>query len=325
MPGTHQMCAMKRAAARSLLVLLPFVLSEPLALGLSPRPLVPVGEARFVPRGALVSANVPGLRFSDVKMTDPTGVWSDQPDSGSPGSGLRRSPADGRPLSGPAHRSGRPSMAPKRIWHAERPTWRIEGAGLESTVLPRAGAPMQQLPNIAPSDPNSVGSGRPGPGLKGDVLFVSGLIVVCLVVLATLAARLGGTQRGGQGRPAANRKGARTPFLGLPPDDRIDSLRAVDDSHTIPLSHDLLVSAEGFVIGRNPAICHVEIQDESVSNRHVRIRRIREMLWIEDLNSTTGTSLDDAVVEPFMPTVASNGQVLRIGTGHYLLALAEDH
>lgn len=324
-PGTAQMCAMKRAQSRSLLALLPFVLSGSLALGLSPQPRVPVGEARSAMRGALVSATALGLRSSAASLSDPTGVWHLRPASESPGSGLRRCPADRTLLAGRDHRSGCPSMmAPERIRHVERHPWRIEGAGPEGTVLNRAGTPMQQVPNIGRPDPKSVGSGQPRPRLQGDALVVSGLIVVCLVVLAVLAARLGGTLRGGQGRAEPNGKGAGTPFLGAPPDDRIDLLRAADESHTIPLSHDLLVSSEGFVIGRNPAICHVEIQDESVANRHVRIRRVRGMLWIEDLNSATGTSLDDTVVEPFMPTVASNGQVLRIGTGHYLLALAGD-
>ncbi len=106
--------------------------------------------------------------------------------------------------------------------------------------------------------------------------------------------------------------------------NRVDTLEALDGSAAISLSPALLASPEGVVIGSDAELCHIPLEDPSVSPRHVRFRSIRRHLWVEDLQSATGTSVDDTVAEPFMPQMAGPGQVLRIGSLSYSLSVSLD-
>ncbi len=64
------------------------------------------------------------------------------------------------------------------------------------------------------------------------------------------------------------------------------------------------------VIGRDKE-CDYQIEDEIVSSRHARLVYRYNQWWIEDLQSTNGTYLNDERVET--PTVIIKGDELRIG------------
>ncbi len=153
-------------------------------------------------------------------------------------------------------------------------------------------------------------------------MLVAGAAFLAVLALALLIVRAGkesGTGNGpGRGNWAVAVHGARLAMTG--PANEVDALEPLDGSTTIPLNPGLLGSPEGLVIGSDAELCHVQIRDSSISSRHVRCRSIRGDLWIEDLQSETGTHVDDAPAEPFMPLQVGPGQVLRIGNHAYNLA-----
>jgi len=64
------------------------------------------------------------------------------------------------------------------------------------------------------------------------------------------------------------------------------------------------------IIGRDPA-CSFSIQDETISSRHTRMSYHHNQWWVEDLNSTNGTFLNDDRV--YTPTVVISGDEIRCG------------
>ena len=66
----------------------------------------------------------------------------------------------------------------------------------------------------------------------------------------------------------------------------------------------------GLVIGRHPALVDAVLPDMRVSRRHVRIRRNNDRFEIEDLNSSGGTVVNGASLEPFRPLLLSAGDVV---------------
>ncbi len=64
------------------------------------------------------------------------------------------------------------------------------------------------------------------------------------------------------------------------------------------------------VIGRDP-LCNYSVTDETVSSRHGRLSYHHNQWWLEDLNSTNGTFLNDDRV--FTPTVVISGDEIRCG------------
>ncbi len=101
-------------------------------------------------------------------------------------------------------------------------------------------------------------------------------------------------------------------------------LRSTDGRMTIPLIRNALESPEGLVIGRSSEVCHIQVPDSKVSRRHVRCRRVRGVLWIEDLNSTGGTRVGQIPVKPFVPVEMPAGEVLAIAGHEFKLLPATD-
>lgn len=90
---------------------------------------------------------------------------------------------------------------------------------------------------------------------------------------------------------------------------------------TLALESDVEASRLSFskpelIIGRDSE-CDFQIPDETVSNRHVRLSYRYLQWWVEDLQSTNGTSLNDQRVET--STVIINGDELHIG--HQILLI----
>jgi pSer/pThr/pTyr-binding forkhead associated (FHA) protein len=72
------------------------------------------------------------------------------------------------------------------------------------------------------------------------------------------------------------------------------------------------------VIGRDPG-CEVRLEDGTISARHARLRYHHKQWWLEDLNSTNGTMLNDQPVR--QSAVLDSGD--RITCGSFELRLQE--
>ena len=64
------------------------------------------------------------------------------------------------------------------------------------------------------------------------------------------------------------------------------------------------------IIGRDPN-CKVHINDETVSAQHARIYLSDQHWWINDLNSTNGTFLNEEPID--RPCVITNSDLIRLG------------
>lgn len=63
-------------------------------------------------------------------------------------------------------------------------------------------------------------------------------------------------------------------------------------------------------IGRDPAI-ECRLDDETVSSRHARLSYHHSQWWVEDLNSTNGSRLNDVPLT--IPTVIISGDKIQCG------------
>jgi pSer/pThr/pTyr-binding forkhead associated (FHA) protein len=64
------------------------------------------------------------------------------------------------------------------------------------------------------------------------------------------------------------------------------------------------------IIGRDPA-CDYYLDNETVSSKHIRLYYQRNQWWVEDLDSSNGTFLNDQPV--IIPTVLTENDKLRCG------------
>jgi class 3 adenylate cyclase len=77
----------------------------------------------------------------------------------------------------------------------------------------------------------------------------------------------------------------------------------------------------GIVIGRNPKLCNIIIDDESLSRCHARLSLAGGELYFEDLDSSNGTVADDIPVRPFEPARLQPGSSIRMGQVNLRLSL----
>ena len=74
-------------------------------------------------------------------------------------------------------------------------------------------------------------------------------------------------------------------------------------------------------IGRDPA-CECPVDDEAVSARHARLSYHHNQWWLEDLDSTNGTFLNQEKLA--IPTVVISGDEFRCGGTLFTISLAGD-
>jgi pSer/pThr/pTyr-binding forkhead associated (FHA) protein len=74
-------------------------------------------------------------------------------------------------------------------------------------------------------------------------------------------------------------------------------------------------------IGRDP-ICDIPIIDETVSARHARLIYHHSQWWVEDLNSTNGTHLNQALITT--PTVLTSADEIGLGQFRVTVSLPAD-
>ena len=70
----------------------------------------------------------------------------------------------------------------------------------------------------------------------------------------------------------------------------------------------------GVALGRHPELVDTQINDDSVSKRHMRISSRDGRFYLEDLNSMNGTFLNNRKLPPFNPVLLEYGASIRLGT-----------
>jgi pSer/pThr/pTyr-binding forkhead associated (FHA) protein len=75
------------------------------------------------------------------------------------------------------------------------------------------------------------------------------------------------------------------------------------------------------ILGRDPG-CDIPLTDDTVSTRHAQLTYHHGQWWLEDLASTNGTTLNEAIVN--MPTVITSGDEIMCGSTHLTVSLSEN-
>lgn len=69
-------------------------------------------------------------------------------------------------------------------------------------------------------------------------------------------------------------------------------------------------STSEVIIGRDPA-CDFPLDEDTISLRHCRLYFYHKHWWVEDLESTNGTTLNNLVINK--PTIITNDDKIRLG------------
>ena len=90
-----------------------------------------------------------------------------------------------------------------------------------------------------------------------------------------------------------------------------------DDEGTrylLRISGDQLLNEDGVIIGRNPKDSPYIINHADVSRKHARMRVMKNRVFIEDLGSTNGTSVNGQSIEEKGPVSLDSGDQIIIGS-----------
>jgi pSer/pThr/pTyr-binding forkhead associated (FHA) protein len=71
-----------------------------------------------------------------------------------------------------------------------------------------------------------------------------------------------------------------------------------------------LFNGPEIILGRDPA-CGFPISDDAVSLRHCKLSYHHTHWWVEDLDSTNGSYLEESLIKS--PTVLTEGDTIKIG------------
>jgi pSer/pThr/pTyr-binding forkhead associated (FHA) protein len=74
-------------------------------------------------------------------------------------------------------------------------------------------------------------------------------------------------------------------------------------------------------IGRDPA-CECPVEDNAISARHARLSYHHNQWWLEDLDSTNGTLINQEKLS--LPTVVVSGDEFRCGKTLFMITLVSD-
>ena len=70
----------------------------------------------------------------------------------------------------------------------------------------------------------------------------------------------------------------------------------------------------GLSLGRHPELVDEVVNDKNISRRHLRIANRGGQFYVEDLNSTNGTSLNNRRLPPFKPEPLGYGNLITLGS-----------
>lgn len=94
--------------------------------------------------------------------------------------------------------------------------------------------------------------------------------------------------------------------------------------YLLRISGDQLNRDDGVVIGRNPKDSPYIINHSDVSRKHARIKLMKDRVFIEDLGSTNGTSVNGQVIDDKGLVTVNNGDQIIIGSVVMKLRVLED-
>ena len=83
---------------------------------------------------------------------------------------------------------------------------------------------------------------------------------------------------------------------------------------SLSIPADAIGASNGAVVGRNPHDSDIVLDQPDVSRRHFRLHMFGDKLFVEDLQSTNGTRVGNAVLTPGVRAELREGDTLRIGT-----------
>lgn len=106
--------------------------------------------------------------------------------------------------------------------------------------------------------------------------------------------------------------GNKPPYPAKSASSAVYRLRDVEQA-IYPIEDAALYSRNGFCIGRLDRFNDLAVQASEVSKRHARFRMKNADLVIEDLNSTNGTWLNSAALEPFSGSHVRPGDQVSLG------------
>ena len=88
--------------------------------------------------------------------------------------------------------------------------------------------------------------------------------------------------------------------------------------HGVHLCSDIPIEGDNFLLGKNSEQVNGIILAEGVSRLHARITRVEGNYFIEDLNSTNGTYLNDVMLEYHQPRQIQPKDKIRFGVEEYV-------
>ena len=84
--------------------------------------------------------------------------------------------------------------------------------------------------------------------------------------------------------------------------------------YLLRISGDQLAQSDGVIIGRNPKESPYIINHADVSRKHARLKVMKDRVFIEDLGSTNGTSVNGQTIDEKGPVSVSSGDQIIIGS-----------
>lgn len=158
-------------------------------------------------------------------------------------------------------------------------------------------------------------SGRFGYG----IWFAVGLFFLPFVFFPLLGFGKGTLVDGGQEEEKEKNKGEwdRTPVDAVPNYRKEWVFSGFDtDGRTVRLGFGMAeaeLDEKGLIVGRSASLAHLVVEDDTLSLRHARIMGSEGTLYIEDLNTTNGTTVDGNNAPPFKPVRMSHGSKVILG------------
>ena len=79
----------------------------------------------------------------------------------------------------------------------------------------------------------------------------------------------------------------------------------------------------GVVVGRHPTSATVVFDEASISRSHARFYASDDEVFVEDLDSTNGTSVGGEKLEPNSPRQLSDGDMISLGKHDFIFRILE--